>query len=381
MKIIIISNAFKGSRTSMDVASDIEKGILRVDPDAEIIKLSAADGGDGTLDTLINAVGGYKKTAIVKDPLDRDIEAEYGILDNGKGVIEMSLVSGLTLLKKSERNPMLTSSYGTGQLILKLLDEDIGDIIVGIGGSATNDGGTGMAEALGAKFYNQKGELLHMCGGNLDDICDVDLSEMDMRLGDCKITVACDVTNTLIGRDGASYVYAPQKGATPAQVKLLDQGLYNLNLIMQANTGLDNSLVSGAGAAGGMGYGMMTFLHAKLLPGVETMLDAVNFDDYLDGTDIIFTGEGRIDFQSAFGKVPAGVAVRAKALRIPVVAIAGIIGKGAEKLYEQGVTSIFSIAEGPIAVETSIKKAPTLIANTAERIMRLWEAARDIYNW
>ena len=257
MKIVIISNAYKGSRTSVEVANDIERGIKRV-ADAECVKLSAADGGDGTLETLINAVGGkiYYKKAL--NPLGKCIQAAFGILDNGKGVVEMALVSGLALLKKYEKNPMKTTSYGTGQMIKELLNKGVKDIIVGIGGSATNDGGAGMAEALGVKFETD-GNLLKMCGGNLSDISDIDFSGLDERIADTKITVACDVTNPLYGEDGAAYVYAPQKGAGKREVELLDEGLRTLATVVHSVKGVDNSLVSGAGAAGGMGYGLMTF--------------------------------------------------------------------------------------------------------------------------
>ncbi|MGI6701335.1 MAG: glycerate kinase [Christensenellales bacterium] len=379
MKIVIISNAYKGSRTSVEVANDIERGIKRV-ADAECVKLSAADGGDGTLETLINAVGGkiYYKKAL--NPLGKCIQAAFGILDNGKGVVEMALVSGLALLKKYEKNPMKTTSYGTGQMIKELLNKGVKDIIVGIGGSATNDGGAGMAEALGVKFYDSDGNLLKMCGGNLSDISDIDFSGLDERIADTKITVACDVTNPLYGEDGAAYVYAPQKGAGKREVELLDEGLRTLATVVHSVKGVDNSLVSGAGAAGGMGYGLMTFLNARLLPGVDTMLEAVNYEEHLDGADLVITGEGRIDYQSAFGKVPAGVAIRAKARNIPVIAIAGSIGEGAEKLYELGVSAIISIAEGPCSLDYAISNSSELIADTAERIMRIMEAGSGIFN-
>jgi len=377
MKIVIISNAYKGSRSSMEVAEDIETGIKRVNSDADCVKLSVADGGDGTLQTLIKAVGGKQLFIKAKNPVGKIINAFYGILNNGKGVIEMALISGLALLSKSDRNPMKTSSYGTGQLIKELLDKGVRDIIIGIGGSATNDAGTGMAEALGVKFYDCDGNILSMCGENLINVSDIDFSGLDERIAETRITVACDVSNPLYGEEGAAFVYAPQKGAKPDEVEILDQGLKNLAIVMQALTGTDNSLVSGAGAAGGMGFGLMSFLQARLLPGIDTMLEAINFDDHIEGADLIITGEGRVDYQSAFGKVPSGVAVRARARRIPVIAIAGSIGEGAEKLYELGVSAVISIAEGPCSLDYSIKNSSYLISNAAERVMRIMEAGNS----
>ena len=370
MKIVIVSNAYKGSRTSIEVANDIERGVLRV-VNAEIIKLSIADGGDGTLETLLSAIGGKKLIVSAVNPLNKPINAPVAVLDNGKGVVEMALVSGLALLDKRDRNPLKATSYGTGQLIKALLDEGVRDIIIGIGGSATNDGGTGMAEALGVKFYDKNNNILHMNGENLIHIESIDMSGLDNRIDECNITVACDVTNPLYGTEGAAYVYSPQKGADANQVILLDKGLMNLSSIMNQTIGFDNSSHSGAGAAGGMGYGLMSFLNAKLLSGINTLLNAIEYDRHLEGADLVFTGEGRIDEQSAYGKVPAGVAERAKAKGIPVVAIAGSIGRDIDKLYEIGIDAVISITEGPCNLDYAINNASELIANAAERVMRI----------
>ena len=379
MKIVIISNAYKGSRSSMEVAEDIERGIRKV-RDAEIVKLCVADGGDGTLATLVSAAGGTIKKCRVLNPIGKEITSTYGILNNNKGVIEMALVSGLALLTQDERNPMKASSYGTGQLIKALLDDGVREIIIGIGGSATNDGGTGMAEALGVRFYDKEGSLLRMNGANLNLLSRIDMSNLDDRIRECTITVACDVTNPLYGQEGAAYVYASQKGARGKELEILDRGLINLSNVVKAATHKDYSLVSGTGAAGGMGFGLMSFLGARLMPGIDTMLEAINYELHLEEADLVFTGEGRIDYQSAFGKVPAGVATRAKAKNIPVIAIAGSIGEGIEKLYELGISAVVSIAEGPCTIDYSMANASQLVENAAERVMRILELSNGIYD-
>ena len=372
MKIVIVSNAYKGSRTSMEVAYDIERGIRKV-IDAEIIKLSVADGGDGTLDALVSSVKGEIYHIDAKNPIGVTIKAPFGILSNGKGVIEMALISGLALMDKQDRTPMKASSYGMGQIITELLNRGVREIILGIGGSATNDGGTGMAEALGVRFYDKNNDLLHMNGENLLKLARIDTSNIDKRIKNCHITVACDVTNPLYGPTGAAYVYASQKGATEEQIPLLDNGLINLSNVLKLINGYDYANVKGAGAAGGMGYGLMTFLGAKLLSGIDTMLTAIEYDKYLEGADLVITGEGMLDYQSAYGKVPSGVAIRAKAKGIPVIAIVGSIGEGAEKLYDVGISAIISIAEGPCNIDYSLKNASKLITNCAERVMRIME--------
>lgn len=373
MKIVIISNAYKGNLSSMEVNNYIEEGIKRV-IDAKIVKLAVADGGDGTLDTLV-LQGGKKIKTIVKDPLGREIDSYYGILDNNKGIIEMALASGIALLDKDELNPMLASTYGTGMLIRKLLDEGVRDITIGIGGSATNDGGTGMAQALGVKFYDSYDKLLDMNGENLSKVSRIDIGGLDKRIKDSKITVACDVTNPLYGKEGAAKIYARQKGANDKQIALLDKGLMNLNAKVIELLGIDNSNYSGAGAAGGLGYGLVTFLGAELKQGIETILDAIDYDKHLQGANIVFTGEGRIDNQSQYGKVPAGVAKRAKKKNIPVIAIAGSIGEMNE-LYDIGITAVISTAEGDCTLEYAIRNAPKLIANASERVIRIMEAVR-----
>lgn len=373
MKIVIISNAYKGNLSSIEVANYIEQGVKRV-LECDIIKLAVADGGDGTLDTLV-AMGGMKKSVRVLDALGNEVDSYYGILNNNKGVIEMALASGLAMLDKDRLDSLKASTYGTGMLIRALLDEGVRDIIIGIGGSATTDGGTGMAEALGVRFYDSQDNILRMSGGNLSKINKIDCSNIDERIKECKITVAADVSNSLYGENGAALVYSPQKGADKEQVRILDNGLINLSEKVNEYLNKDIAQMKGAGAAGGLGYGLAVFCDAQIKSGIDTILDAIDYEKHLEGADLVFTGEGKIDNQSAYGKVPAGVAQRAKAKGIPVIAIAGSIGE-INELYDIGINAVISTAEGDCTLEYAIMNAPRLIANAAERVIRIMEVAK-----
>lgn len=368
----------------MEAAAAIARGVRAAAPSAETIALPLADGGEGTAEALVAATGGRFVEARVSDPLGRPITARYGFLGNGTtAVVEMAAASGLVLLTGEERNPMKTSTFGTGQLILDAARGGSGgrgggakSIIVGIGGSATVDGGTGMARALGVEFLDSEGRVLSGGGEILTQIAAIDTSRLAPDLAGVKITVASDVTNPLTGPQGAARVYGPQKGATPQQVAELDEGLSNLAEIIRAELGKDVGSIPGAGAAGGLGAGLAAFLDAEILSGIEIVLDAVDIDRQLEGADIVFTGEGKVDGQSACGKTASGLAAAAAAKGVPVVLLAGEVADGAEVLLGRGVTALLSIARGPADEKTMMAEAAYLLERAAEGSMRTFLAGR-----
>ncbi|GAB6117973.1 glycerate kinase [Thermoanaerobacter brockii subsp. lactiethylicus] len=371
MKILIAPDKFKESLSALKVADSIEKGILKVFPKAVIEKVPMADGGEGTVESLVNATGGKIIKTNVKDPLFRDIESFYGILGDGEtAVIEMAAASGLYLLKDYERNPMITTTYGTGQLIKDALDKGCRNFIIAVGGSATNDGGAGMATALGVKFYDKDGREIGLGGGALSKIYSIDTSNLDYRLKECRFIVACDVANPLIGENGASRVYGPQKGATKEMVKVLDKNLEHYGKLLEKYFNKRIIDVPGSGAAGGLGAGLMAFLNAQLKSGIEIIIEALKLEEKIKEADIVISGEGKVDFQTAFGKTISGIAKLCKKHNKPLIVIAGTV-EDIEKLYEIGVSSVFSIMEKPMSLEDAIKNAPTLLEKSAERIFRL----------
>lgn len=322
-KVVVASDSFKGCLRSDQVADAVETGVLTVFPDCEVVKLPVGDGGEGTMEALVSAMGGHVIALSVQDPLGRPVEAEYALLNDGSAVIEISKSSGLTLLAQHEQNPLKTSTYGVGQMIADALRKGCRRFLVCIGGSATNDAGTGMLEALGYRLFNSAGTELNGCGENLIKIKDVDSSAAMPELKESEFIVACDVDSPLYGPNGAAYVFAPQKGADATMVEELDRGLRHFADIMQKCTGLDVADMPGAGAAGGLGAAFKAFLNADLKKGADMVLDAVRFDEQIVGADLIITGEGKIDSQTMAGKLPAAVAERASAQNIPVVAICG----------------------------------------------------------
>ena len=320
---MVASDSFKGCLRSDQVADAVESGVLKVFPDCEVVKLPVGDGGEGTMEALVSAMGGHVIALSVQDPLGRPVEAEYALLNDGSAVIEISKSSGLTLLSQGERNPLKTSTYGVGQLIADALRKGCRRFLVCIGGSATNDAGTGMLEALGYRFVDSVGTEMNGCGENLIKIKDVDSSAAMPELKESEFIVACDVDSPLYGPNGAAYVFAPQKGADAAMVEELDRGLRHFADIMQKCAGLDVADMSGAGAAGGLGAAFIAFLNAKLKRGADMVLDAVSLDEHIRNADLVITGEGKIDSQTMSGKLPAAVAERAAAQNVPVVAICG----------------------------------------------------------
>lgn len=372
MKIIIAPDSFKGSLSALEVCENIEIGIRKVFDTAEIVRVPMADGGEGTVQSLVDATGGEIISLKVKGPLLKEVDAFYGILgDRTTAVIEMSSASGITLLTKEERNPMKATTYGTGQIIKHALDMGCRNIIIGIGGSATNDGGAGMVKALGIKLLDEKSEEIDFGGGNLNKLKSIDVSEIDSRINQCNIVVACDVDNTLCGEKGASYIFGSQKGADENMIITLDRNLSHYAEIVERYLGVAIKDYPGAGAAGGLGGGLLAFLHAKLQPGINIVIERTELEEKLKDADLVITGEGMIDYQTQYGKTPYGVAKLAKKYNIPVIAIAGGIGKGAEELYSKVFDSIFSIVDKPMQLEEAIENSVLLLQNTAERIMRV----------
>lgn len=378
MQIIIAPDSFKGSVSAIEAANSIERGIKKVFREAVTIKIPIADGGEGTVDAIIMGSKGTYKETIVTGPLGEKIKAVYGILPDGSAVIEMAAASGITLVPKEKLNPMKATTYGTGELVKAALDDGVKKIIMGIGGSATNDGGMGFAQALGAVFKDQKGNVLGLGAKYLKDICTVDVTKLDKRLAEVEFVVACDVTNTLCGPQGASAVYGPQKGATPQLVQELDDALRHYAGIIKDQLKKDILEVPGTGAAGGLGAGLLIFCRATLKSGIKTVLEAVNIDQYLKTTTIIITGEGKIDGQSIYGKVPVGIADAAKPYNIPVIAIVGSIGEDSSKVYDYGIASIMSILDNPMSLEQAISSGKDLLEDSAERMMRLLKAGMSL---
>ncbi|WP_265497791.1 glycerate kinase family protein [Providencia rustigianii] len=344
MKIIVAPDSFKESLSANVAAQSIIRGFRHVFPAAEYVALPVADGGEGTLDTLMAALQGDKVTLTVRDPLGAPITAYYGLLpEKQTAVIEMAQASGLMLVAPEQRNPMLTNSYGTGQLILDALSRGAKRIILGIGGSATIDGGVGALQALGVKFYDENQKLLGIEGNILSQIDQIDISCLDSRLQDCIIDVACDVTNPLVGQQGSAAIFGPQKGATSEMVIMLDHALNHYAALILQLTGHDYRHLQGGGAAGGIAVAVAAFLNGQLKSGIDLVMEALNLEQHLIDADLVIIGEGSMDGQTAGGKAPIGVARLAAKHQVPVIALSGVLGDGASSLHAQGVSALFSI--------------------------------------
>lgn len=371
---VLAPDSFKESMTAKEVCEAMEIGIKRAIPDAECIHVPMADGGEGTVQSLIDATGGTLVKKEVTGPLGTKVVAGYGILGDGKtAVIEMAAASGIHFVTKETKNPLITTTYGTGELIKDCIEQGIIDIILGIGGSATNDGGTGMAAALGYKFLDEDGKELKLGGGFLDRLATIDTSNVIPGLRDVHILVASDVTNPLCGEHGASRVFGPQKGATPEMVEILDNNLRHYAQVVKDQLGIDVLNVPGAGAAGGLGAGLLAFTNATMKKGIEIVIEYTNLKEKLRHADYCFTGEGGIDFQTKFGKTPYGVAKVAKSVNpnMKVIALAGYIGKDVEVLYEEGFDAIFGVVPGAAELSTLLKQGSENVARTAESVARL----------
>lgn len=372
MKIVIAPDSFKESLTALDVANAIEEGFKQVLPNATYVKIPMADGGEGTVQSLVDATNGQIIEKIVTGPLGTPVSAFFGLFGNKKtAIIEMAAASGLHHVPLEQRNPLITTTFGTGELILAALDYGVNHIIIGIGGSATNDGGAGMIQALGGKLLNHHGEQIGFGGGELKQLATVDLSTIDKRLANVKIEVACDVDNPLTGEKGAAAVFGPQKGATPAIVETLDQNLHHYANIVEASLHRDFRHISGAGAAGGLGFGLLATFTAELTRGVDIVLKAVQFEEQLEHATLVITGEGRIDNQTIHGKTPIGVAKAAKKYDLPVIAIAGAISTDSHIVYEYGIDALFSVVPGAISLEDALTNAYEYTKLTAKNIAAL----------
>ncbi len=377
MYIVVAPDSYKGSVSAVEVALAMERGILKIFPETKVCKVPIADGGEGTVEALVSVTAGRMLQHRVKGPLGESIDALWGILGDGEtAIIEMAAASGLPLVPAAQRNPCLTTTFGTGELIKAALDAGLQKIIIGIGGSATNDGGVGMARALGARFLSETGAELPEGGAALLHLKHIDLNDLDPRLEHAEITVACDVNNPLCGSRGASAVFGPQKGATPESVAELDAALAHYAECAQSITGRDIAESPGAGAAGGLGAGLLFFTPAKLKPGVEIVLEAVAFHELVKDADFVITGEGNTDLQTAYGKAPVGVAKVAKCFGKPVFCISGGLGKDANDVLAQGIDALMSICDKPMALETCMENGAALIESATARLCRIIKAAR-----
>lgn len=375
MKIVIAPDSFKGSLSARDAAAAIARGVKRAAPHAETVEVPVADGGEGTADSLVAATGGHIVEATVTGPLDEPVRAAYGVLGDGVTcVVEMASASGLVLVPPERRNPLRTTTFGTGELIRHALDAGFRRFILAIGGSATNDGGIGMLQALGLGLAGSDGAPVGYGGGELARIAAIDDSSWDARIAESDFTLACDVENPFVGPQGASQVFGPQKGATPEMVASLDAGMRHWADLIERHTGIRVHDKPGAGAAGGIGGAFQAFFVAKMQRGIDIVIAMTRLRERLQGAELAFTGEGRIDSQTAMGKTPLGVAQEAHRLGVPVFVLAGSVGTGIEPLYERGMTSIRSIVSAPMSLEDAMRQAPELLEAAAEQTMRAYLA-------
>ena len=378
MKLLFASDSFKGSLSSEKTVALLAQAAETVFGACETSGVPVADGGEGTVDAVIQAENGRKITVPVHGPLMEEIRAEYGIFGDNKAVIEMASASGLPLVPAEKRDPRNTTTYGTGELILDALEKGYRDISIAIGGSATNDGGMGCARALGIRFLDADGRELEGFGRDLIHVDRIDVSGLDKRLADAAITVMCDVTNPLCGKDGATYTFGKQKGATPEIQKELEEGMLHYNQVILDQFGIDCNKVEGAGAAGGLGAALKVFLHGNMRSGIETVLDLIHFDERLEGVDLVVTGEGRTDWQSCFGKVMQGVGVHAKAKGIPVAGLSGSLGKNALDICEYGVSSLMTTVNAPMSLDEALDRAEELYLEGAIRMFRFIKTGMDM---
>lgn len=371
-KIILAPDSFKGTMTSREVCAELSAAIHQIFPEAEVVSLPVADGGEGSVDAFLAACGGEKVCAACTGPNGQAIRAEYGLLPDGTAVVEMAAAAGLPLAVP--KDPERTTTFGVGELLCHAAERGAKKIVICLGGSATNDGGCGAAAACGARFFEDRGNAFTPVGGTLRSIARIDISQMNPALAAIPIVTMCDIDNPLCGETGAAAVFAPQKGADVAMVRRLDQGLAHLADVLERDCGADVRSLPGAGAAGGMGAGMTAFFKSRLQMGIETVLDAAGFEEKLSGADLVFTGEGRLDGQSLRGKTVAGVARRAVGQGVPVVAVVGGVGEGAEGIYALGVTAVFPIHRAAVPYEQARLRSRENLRAAAADILRLCRA-------
>lgn len=378
MKFLFASDSFKGTLSSRRTTELLTRAAQEIFPGCECRCLEVADGGEGTTEAVLSAAGGRRMEAMVCGPLWERRKACYAALDGRRAVMEMAAASGLPLVPAELRDPRNTTSYGTGELIRDALDKGFRDLSIAIGGSATNDGGIGCMRALGVRFLDGDGNELSGCGGDLIKIRSIDRSGMDPRLRDTHVTVMCDVTNPLCGENGATRTFGKQKGGTPEILDELEAGMENYRELLRREFGIDMDEEPGAGAAGGLGAALLSFLRAELRSGIETVLDLIEFDKKLEGVSLVVTGEGRADWQSAFGKVMQGVGRRCLRQGVPAVAIVGSMGDGAEQIFDYGIESMITTVNGVMPLEEALERAEELYLGAARRLFRMLRAARSL---
>ncbi|WP_294376218.1 glycerate kinase [uncultured Clostridium sp.] len=372
MKFVLATDSFKESMTSIEACNVMEKAIKKIKNNAEVIKVPMADGGEGTVEALVNSTSGTFVETEVLNPLGKKIKAFYGILGDKKtAVIEMAKASGIELIKREERNPLITTTYGTGELIKHAIDNGIKHIVIGIGGSATNDGGCGMLQALGVKLLDKNNNEIPFGGGELNKIEKIDVSHIYEGIKDVSFEVACDVTNPFVGPDGASYIFGPQKGADSEMVEFLDKNLRHFAEKIKETLNVEIADVPGAGAAGGLGGALLAFLNANLKSGIELVIKYTNLEEKIQGADYVFTGEGSIDGQTIFGKTPVGVSKTAKKHGVPVIAFGGKVSDDADNLFDEGIIALFSIMRGVESLDNALKNGAHNLEKTVENVMRV----------
>lgn len=371
MKVVIAPDSFKESMTAFQVAQAIEKGIRNVMENAQIIKMPLADGGEGTFDVLTYHLQAKTMTKEVTGPSGKKLHANYGLTEDGTAIIEIASAAGLHHLQREERNPIYTTTYGVGELIIDALDHGANHFIIGLGGSATNDGGIGMLQALGVKMIDQNGHDVAFGGKGLAQIEQIIPSTMDERLNKCTFTIASDVSNPLLGEHGATKVYGPQKGATEAMLKKLEAAMERYAQLLERDVKKSIAQQQGAGAAGGLGAAFLAFLNAEMKSGIDLIMDIANIEEAIQSADLVITGEGKIDDQTMFGKVPIGVAKIAKKYRLPVIVFTGANHVTSSAIYEAGIDAIFPIVDGPMELSVALTKGDKLLTKSVENVFRL----------
>jgi len=374
MKFLFASDSFKGTLSSEQIITLLDAAAKNVFPDCETMGIPVADGGEGTIDAVISVLHGSIYEVDVHGPLMEEVVSRYGETGNGAAVIEMAAASGLPMVPVDKRDPRVTTTYGTGELIKTALDRGCRDITIAIGGSATNDGGMGAMRALGIRFLDENGEALSGCGNDLARVADIDISGLHSAVKDARFTIMCDVNNPLTGPDGATYTFGKQKGGSPEILDELEQGMIHYAALIREKMGTDVDQIPGSGAAGGLGAAFCVFLKAEMKSGIETVLDLIHFDELLEGVDLVITGEGRIDWQSAFGKVPSGIGNRCRKKGIPAIAIVGGMGDKAEMIFDHGIDSIITTINGAMGLDEALERAEELYAGAAERAFRMVKA-------
>ena len=362
----------------MEIVGILTEEAKHIFPDCECSGVSVADGGEGTIEAVIDAMNGQIRTVLVHGPLMEETTAVYGVFDGSHAVIEMAKASGLPMVPSEKRNPLYTTTYGTGELIKAALDEGYRNIAIAIGGSATNDGGMGAMTALGVKFLDKAGNQLTGYGKDLGEVDRIDVSGIHPAVKETEFTVMCDVTNPLTGQNGATYTFGKQKGGTPEILQQLEKDMKSYAGKLLELSGIDVDQIKGTGAAGGLGAALNVFLNANMKSGIETVLDLIQFDTLLEGVDLVVTGEGRMDWQSAFGKVPSGIGMRCKKRGIPAVAIVGGMGDGAEKIFEYGIESITTTIQGAMSIEEAMERSVELYRGAAQRTLRMLRAGLSL---